>query len=389
MSTLSDARLEPPTAAAAPAPRALPGGVRESEGAAVRAGAGTVISAPFDLAFFVLPPLGTVAFLLTQGLVPAATFALCALVWIALAQSHFGATLLFYLDPESRRVYARSPLVYAAVPLLCVGGAATLGLTRFAWLPLVAVPLVSFWHGNRQSAGVCGLYRGISRSFDPATRRLEMVTIFLASGAFTAWGAIRLGLLAPLARAYAPARAWVETPLRAAAAAALATAALLLVVAELRALAQSRAAGVAAWPRMCVLATSTLMYAPYLLARDALSAYLAALIPHYLQYHGLLWLVNRNKVDASVVPEGALLRAVVRSPASYAASTIGFALALGAALAVSQAFGRIEAGLALVAGVNLAHFWLDGFFWRFRDPEARRATLRHIHPRLAGATSHP
>ena len=113
------------------------------DGLGAKAARGSVVSPAFDLAFFVLPPLGTLAFLAAQRAVPEAAFTLCALVWVGLAQSHFGATLLFFLDPRSVARYRRSPLVYFAVPLLLVVAATALGLTALASLALLAVPVVS------------------------------------------------------------------------------------------------------------------------------------------------------------------------------------------------------------------------------------------------------
>ena len=343
--------------------------------AAGRTGRGTVVSWPFDLAFFVLPPAGTALFLAAQHFAPGQAFALCALIWVGLAQSHFGATLLFFLDPASLAHYRRSPVVYFVVPAAIILGYLALGFTRFASLALLAVPIGSFWHGNKQSVGVCGLYRGLTRNFDAQSRHLELVAIFAGSACFTAVGLLRLNIFAAIGLHFTQVpplllRLWWL---------ALGGAFALLVAAELRAFRQNTAAGVKPWPRMAVLLSSWAMYAPYVLARDALSAYLAALIPHYLQYHGLLYLLNRNKVRDEPEGSGRWLRRIVASPQRYAAATIGFGLFLGVVLLAARGVGRIEAGLTVVAGINLAHFWLDGFFWRFRDPQARKATLRHIH----------
>ena len=48
---------------------------------------------------------------------------------------------------------------------------------RLAPLAALLVPLGSFWHGNRQSIGVSGLYRGLCRAFDSTSRYLEQLRV--------------------------------------------------------------------------------------------------------------------------------------------------------------------------------------------------------------------
>ena len=81
------------------------------------------------------------------------------------------------------------------------------------------------------------------------------------------------------------------------------------------------------------------MYFPYVLATDTLSAFLAALIPHYLQYHGLLYLVNSNKLRAGELGHSPLLARVARSPRAYGSSTLAFGVLLGLLLLLAD-FGR-------------------------------------------------
>lgn len=47
--------------------------------------------------------------------------------------------------------------------------------------------------------------------------------------------------------------------------------------------------------------------------------------------------------------------------------------------------GRAKAGAGLVAGITLAHFWVDQFIWRSRSP-GRRGWLVENYPFLASRT---
>jgi hypothetical protein len=341
---------------------------------------GVVVNTGFDLAFFVLPPLGTFICLALQGFLPKLAFTISALIWVVLAQSHFGATLLFYLDRKSLTYYRSSPFTYFVLPVFMVLGITATGLTHWANSAVLIVPIVSFWHGNRQSVGVCGLYRGLTRSFDARARQIEQIAIFSGSACFTAAGIYRLNMFEHLGFSQSLMPPWI-VPLWGL---GLGVSFCLILACEWTAWKQCRETQVRPWMRMSVLFTSWAMYMPYMLAHDALSAYLTALIPHYMQYHGLLYLVNRNKLDAGVLGEATLLPEIVKSRGRYATATIGFALVLGVIVALSYHVGHSEMGIALVAGINLAHFWLDGFFWRFKDPQARAATLTYIRP-LASA----
>lgn len=328
---------------------------------------GYVVSRGFDLAFFVLPPLATIAFLLAQRLLPdQASVGLWWLVWVVLAQSHFGATLLFFLDRSHRAHYRNRPLVYFVVPALLIVGYLLASTTTWHGTLVGLVPIASFWHGNRQSFGVCGLYRGLARGFSNRTRRLELAAVFCGNACFTALGVRHFGMFGVSSSDLPP---WL-IPLWWS---ALSASVVVLALALSGARRECASAGLSAWPRLVALSAAWAMYLPYVFAANRSDAFVASLIPHYLQYHGLLFLIHKRKLDLGALAAAPTIARMVKKPISYASATVGFGVASGIVVFLAP-----DVGLSLVAGINMAHFWLDGFFWRFRDPHVRDHTLRYL-----------
>jgi hypothetical protein len=132
-----------------------------------------------------------------------------------------------------------------------------------------------------------------------------------------------------------------------------------------------RSAPTAEW---VFLATSIMLFAPYVIVRDFTLATSALLAGHFIQYLGLLWLVNRRKY-ASL--GGSLSQRLLA-----ATSRNGGLLAVALLLLICVSFGfdrfihwKNWMGLHSVwlNAIVLLHFYLDGLFWAFKDPYTRQS----------------
>jgi hypothetical protein len=114
---------------------------------------------------------------------------------------------------------------------------------------------------------------------------------------------------------------------------------------------------------------------PYLFIKDSTIATLAMLLPHYVQYLALVWLLHRRKFGTA--NEGAPVflrqissRLIILIPALMA---VGFPIywIWGAMISAGQEwwFGVIYVLIAF------EHYYLDGLIWSFRRKHVRESML--------------
>jgi len=131
---------------------------------------------------------------------------------------------------------------------------------------------------------------------------------------------------------------------------------------------------------LAFLATSLLLFHPYLWVRDVNLATLGMLQGHFIQYLGIVWLLNRRKLADGTGSLGQ--RAVSRLwrdpwlliPALVAGGTLFMVLQINL--------------MAVTIALVLLHFYLDGLFWAFKQPEVRRAISPYLmagRPKIAAA----
>jgi hypothetical protein len=124
---------------------------------------------------------------------------------------------------------------------------------------------------------------------------------------------------------------------------------------------------------LAFLATSLLLFHPYLWVRDINLATLGMLLGHFIQYLGIVWLLNSRKLadGTGSLAQRALSR-LWRDPWVLAPALV----ATGALFMVLQ-IKLMAVTIALV----LLHFYLDGLFWAFKQPEVRRAMVPYLTDR--------
>jgi hypothetical protein len=125
-------------------------------------------------------------------------------------------------------------------------------------------------------------------------------------------------------------------------------------------------------PELGIFLTGLTLFHPYLWIPDSARATFAMLLPHYVQYLGLVWLLHRRKFPE---PVGSRAQAFLQR---LSASNLALLVALSCAglgfFAVKELLSRVgylplfEATYLLLAFV---HFYIDGLFWAFRDPHVR------------------
>jgi hypothetical protein len=294
--------------------------------------------------------------------------------FLTLAFAHYFSTLTFYFWDENREYYRARWLAFFVGPILLAAGALViLGLG----VPLI-IPVILFfwntWHVARQNCGVLSIYRsraGISdqRQKIVANRAIIAVSTFLAVWNINTHpeAAALFGLissdLARVVKIVAGTAAVVFT-----------------VQLGFTLLRRQEPLGL---PEGLFLVSSLLFFYPYLFLHSSELATIAMLLPHYVQYLALVWLLHRRKFGGTAGGAPWALRRLSSNlwlliPALF---VIGFSFYLLRDVTDRGGYGSIFVTLYLL--VALLHFYLDGLIWSFRRPHVRQTILPFLLRRPA------
>lgn len=338
-----------------------------------------VISPKFDTVFFLSPMLLGLLYFASLVLAPGHALAITAFVWIIFAQTHFGSTWFIFLDKKNLAYYCQHPFIYFVMPVVIFAAVLALGYINQTLL-IILVAIASLYHVTKQNLGIMQLYRVRNKEFDVSTRRVENTTIFAWTLLFGGFGALQLpnfqsqfGDLLHLA--------WYGL-------------ALLLIASAVGTCwiaMQYLRRGANSIPKTIFLLTSILMYSPYLYASVVLVdiyqmeiATLTSLIAHYMQYIGIVWLINVNKYgkDTEYAKQNPLLHSVSSHYPMILVAILGYAVIMaGLRWGVPHQYPVLLNLIPnVVVGLMVIHFYIDSFIWRFRNPFIRETVMPFLKP---------
>jgi hypothetical protein len=323
---------------------------------------GWIESPAFDLAFFILSPLAGLALLLVSldGGNTILTLAAATLI----GGPHYLATYSFYFFDDTAAYHRQRWVAYFVIPILIV-----LAVGAVAWfqIPVVIIVVIYFWnayHVARQSCGIQSIYRLRAGAHDPRLKAITNAAIVSTSLAMTVahldwYPALHTFLSTP--SPYVPDLLTYG---------ALVWAIVSLARLGISMIQRHRQGPAFSSAELAFLATSLLLFHPYLWVRDANLATLGMLLGHFIQYLGIVWLLNSRKlVDGTGSLGQRALSRLWRDP-----WVLVPALIAGGALFMVLQINLMAVTIALV----LLHFYLDGLFWAFRVPEVRRSLAPYL-----------
>lgn len=206
------------------------------------------------------------------------------------AQAHFGSTWFIYLDKKNREYFRQHYLIYYIFPLALFFGVIALGLYNLILL-VILTSLFSFYHVTRQNVGILQLYRMRNKEFSKIEKHIEEIAIFSWSILFVVYG-----LMQPQAS-----RKYFGDFLLVGEIALWLLLVFSVVVTSMIVYFHIKREKNSI-PKALFFINSVLMYTPYLYAAVILVdiyqmeiATLTSLMTHYMQYMGLVWLINVNK----------------------------------------------------------------------------------------------
>ena len=323
---------------------------------------GWIQSPLFDLSLFTLSPLAGLFVILPALASPKGLHVFIAAIYL-IAIPHYVSSFSFYLGDENLAYYRTRRLTFFAGPALIFITVMTLRLTKMDAAVQSTLYVWNVFHVSMQSAGILSLYRRLNGGL-LSESRFARATILGVNGSLAFLHIDRFPpIYQNLLRMHVP--IWTIRV-------AFLSVAVVGMVFYLNSL-RRRAKPIRA-PELTFLVSSLLLFHPYLWVRDLDLATFGMLIGHFLQYLGIVWLLNRRKYSAL---EGSArqkaLSAISRKTPLLLLTLVSVGSIFYLAEKSSIWFGVPVSYVILWNSLALVHFYLDGLVWAFKNPFVRKS----------------
>jgi uncharacterized Tic20 family protein len=330
---------------------------------------GWIQSSLFDLSLFTLSPLAGLFVILPALVSPKGMHVFIAATYL-IAIPHYVSSFSFYLGDENLAYYRTRRLSFFAGPILILISVMALRLTKIDAAVQSALYVWNVFHVSMQSAGILSLYRRLNGGL-VSESRFARASILGVNGSLAFFHIDRFPpIYQNLLRMHFP--VWIILP----AFLSVVVVGLPLYLNTLR----RRAKPIRA-PELTFLVSSLLLFHPYLWVRDLDLATFGMLMGHFLQYLGIVWLLNRRKYPTV---EGSghqrLLSSISTKTPLLLLSLVFVGMVFYLAQKSSGWLGVPISYVILWNSLALVHFYLDGLIWAFKDPFVRKSIGPYLTP---------
>lgn len=293
---------------------------------------------------------------------------IAAAIALTLAFAHYASSFAFYLWDENRDYYRTRWLAFFAGPVFIAIIYALLIGFKVPNIIQFMVIAWNTWHVARQNCGILSIYRNRAGIRDPAqTQRTSANNAIVAVSVFMMlWNIDTFPEVVALFSLVSP----DMTEVVKITAGIIATGFLCAF-----AIALVRRNEKIGLPEGLFLVTSLAFFYPYLFIRTSAFATSVMLLPHYLQYMALVWMLHRRKFGEADAGAPVALRRVSSNlwllvPLLF---VVGFAAYLMKGALDSRGYQDWFENIYLL--IAFTHFYLDGLIWAFRRPHVRQTIL--------------
>jgi hypothetical protein len=333
----------------------------------VRAAGGWIQSRQYDLSLIALPPLIGFAICAVYPWVDGITLSGFSLFLFGMP--HYISTYSFYFGDDNRAYHRSRWFAFYAGPFIVIAFL-TLGLLYVGMLVAFVVDAWNVYHVSRQSSGILSIYRHINKG----DNRIEKIPANLAL-MMIAYGLYCLTIEKQPSFAHYLGKLPVNImPILGPAMLTVGGIALAFLLWRLASTPRRLFS-----PEGLFLVTSALLFLPYAILPSRATATTAMLTGHYIQYMGLLWLLNHRKYTRE---EGMLGQRVL---AKISTSVPRIVILLASIVALTALVDRVVHRFDAVALhswilniVVLLHFYLDGLFWAFKHRHTRETVGSYL-----------
>jgi hypothetical protein len=330
---------------------------------------GWIQSRFYDLAFFTLSPLSGLV-VIWAGLGPARGTYLVVLATYLVAIPHYVSSFTFYLGDENLAYYRTRRLAFFVAPAVILFAVIGLRVLKFDAIVQSTMYVWNVYHVSLQSAGILSIYRRLNGG-SIMEKSAAHASVLGVSSTMAFWHVERFApLYGLLQRIHFP--LWLIRP----ALLCLTVAALALYVSRL-----SRRPKRVSTAEIGFLLSTFLFFHPYLWVRDLNLATFGMLMGHFLQYLGMVWLLNRRKYSNAEGSEPQrILSAVSKSAPLLLFSLASVGLVFYLAQKGTAWLGVPMTYVILWNSLTLVHFYLDGLVWAFKNPFVRKSVGPYLTP---------
>ena len=277
---------------------------------------------------------------------------------------HYLSTFTFYLGDQNREQYRMRWAAFFLGPLVifaCVAGLRTLAVQGVVQS---AIFVWNVYHVSLQSAGVLSIYRRLNGG-DQGEKRWAHLTILSLNATMAFW---YLKYFPPLYDLLVRVHPWTPMVLRYIFLATVLAAGTGYLI-HLR-----RRSRPLSMPEKVFLISSLLLFHPYLWVKDYLLATIAMLMGHFIQYLGIIWLLNRRKYGQQL--SGSVAQQWLIRLSSRPRLLLTSLLLLGGVFLFidrgSRIVGMYLSYIVVWNSLVLIHFYVDGLVWAFKDSFVRK-----------------
>jgi hypothetical protein len=324
---------------------------------------GWIESPAYDLTLLVLSPLAGLLLICVDRMTRFGHAAGELAVYF-IGIPHYLSSFTFYLGDQNRDHYRLRWTAFFLGPLIIFASVMVLRVLPVEGIVQSVIFVWNIYHVSLQSAGVLSLYRRLNGG-EQAEKRWAHLTILSVNATMAFWFIkyfpplyallVRVHPSAPIVLRYA----------------CLATA---LIAGSFYAYHLHLRPRPVRTPERVFLISSLLLFHPYLWVQNYLLATIAMLTGHFIQYLGIVWLLNRRKYGEQTAGSGAqqwLVRLSSRPRLLFVSL-----LLLGAFfLSIDRGSRIVGLYLSYVIVWNslvLIHFYVDGLVWAFKDSFVRQ-----------------
>jgi hypothetical protein len=328
------------------------------------------IESPFyDLALFTLSPVAGLLLIALERatkLGPAA--GVLAVYFVGIP--HYLSTFTFYLGDQNRAHYKARWAAFFLGPLLIFGSVLALRVLDVSGVVQCVIFTWNVYHVSLQSAGILSIYRRLNGG-EQTEKRWAHLTLLSVNATMAFWFLkyfpplnsllLRVHPLAPLALRYV----------------CLAAAVVAGAGYAFRLLKRPGPVGV---PERAFLLSSLLLFSPYLWVQDSVLATIATLMGHFIQYLGIVWLLNRRKFGKET--SGSRAQRWLARVSSHPAFLLVNLLVIGGFFLFidrgSRLVGMYLSYIIIWNSLVLIHFYVDGLVWAFRNSFVRKTVAPYL-----------
>jgi hypothetical protein len=285
-------------------------------------------------------------------------------MFFLLGMPHYLSTYSFFMGDENVSYYRTRKLAFFVGPLLIVGLLTASLALHFYILVTLVVDTWNVFHVSRQSMGILSIYRHRGRGNNMAEKLAANSALFcLCAGLYC----IRIDKQDSFGH-YLGMLPWNPGPYLTPVLLTIGLIALGVLLGRMR----RRGSGIGA-PELVFLLSSCLLFAPYIFIRYRPLASTAMLSGHYIQYLGILWLLNHRRYAGGMA--GSIRQTVLArmSANPMRVITLLAIVSLGV-FGIDRIVHVMHASAFHTWWLNivvLLHFYFDGLFWAFKHPYVR------------------